>query len=154
MELTEESTTLHKYTMKEILNSVKKNHLQIEQKITPIFPGEYPWQVAILKKEQYDNVYVCGGSLIDASHILTAAHCIKQYRPEELRIRLGEWDVNNDSEFYPNIEMDSLSINIYPEFYSGNLYNDIAIIKIDGFVDFQRNPHISPICLPDAFQVL
>ena len=140
--------------MKEILNSVKKNHLQIEQKITPIFPGEYPWQVAILKKEQYDNVYVCGGSLIDASHILTAAHCIKQYRPEELRIRLGEWDVNNDSEFYPNIEMDSLSINIHPEFYSGNLYNDIAIIKIDGFVDFQRNPHISPICLPDAFQVL
>jgi len=114
--------------------------------------GEYPWQVAILKKEQYDNVYVCGGSLIDASHILTAAHCIKQYRPEELRIRLGEWDVNNDSEFYPNIEMDSLSINIHPEFYSGNLYNDIAIIKIDGFVDFQRNPHISPICLPDAFQ--
>jgi len=114
--------------------------------------GEYPWQVALLKKEQYDNVYVCGGSLIDASHILTAAHCIKQYRPEELRIRLGEWDVNNDSEFYPNIELDVLSINIHPEFYSGNLYNDIAIIKLDGFVDFQRNPHISPVCLPDAFQ--
>jgi len=114
--------------------------------------GEYPWQVALLKKEQYDNVYVCGGSLIDASHILTAAHCIKQYRPEELRIRLGEWDVNNDSEFFPNIELDVLSINIHPEFYSGNLYNDIAIIKLDGFVDFERNPHISPVCLPDAFQ--
>ena len=42
--------------------------------------GEYPWQVAILKKEQYDNVYVCGGSLIDGTHLLTAAHCIKQYR--------------------------------------------------------------------------
>ena len=121
--------------------------------MTDLFSGEYPWQAALLKKEQYDNVYVCGGSLIDASHILTAAHCIKQYRPEELRIRLGEWDVNNDSEFYPNIEMDVLSINIHPEFYSGNLYNDIAIIKLDGFVDFQRNPHISPVCLPDAFQV-
>ena len=62
-----------------------------------VFLAEYPWQVAILKKEQFDNVYVCGGSLVDGSHILTAAHCIKSYRPEDLRIRLGEWDVNNDS---------------------------------------------------------
>ena len=145
--------TLHKFTMKEILNLVTSCPEFFYRNKMNDFSGEYPWQVAILKKEQYDNVYVCGGSLIDASHILTAAHCIKQYRPEELRIRLGEWDVNNDSEFYPNIEMDSLSINIHPEFYSGNLYNDIAIIKLDGFVDFQRNPHISPICLPDAFQV-
>ena len=50
-----------------------------------VFPGEYPWQVAILKKEEFDNVYVCGGSLIDGSHLLTAAHCIKDYRPEQLR---------------------------------------------------------------------
>ena len=114
--------------------------------------GEYPWQVAILKKEQYDNVYVCGGSLIDGSHILTAAHCIKQYRPEELRLRLGEWDVNNDSEFFPNIEFDVLQMKIHPEYYPGNLYNDLAVIKLDGFVDFARNSHISPVCLPDAFQ--
>jgi len=49
------------------------------------FSGEYPWQVAILKKDQFDNVYVCGGSLIDAQHVLTAAHCIKNYRPDNLR---------------------------------------------------------------------
>merc|ERR1719410_3377930 len=114
--------------------------------------GEYPWQGALLKKEQYDNVYVCGGSLIDGTHLLTAAHCIKQYRPEELRGRLGEWDVNNDSEFFPNIEFDVLDMKIHPEYYPGNLYNDIAVIKLDGFVDFARNAHISPVCLPDAFQ--
>ena len=39
--------------------------------------GEYPWQVAILKKEGADNVYVCGGTLVGPSHILTAAHCLK-----------------------------------------------------------------------------
>ena len=49
------------------------------------FSAEYPWQVAILKKEEFDNVYVCGGSLIDGSHILTAAHCVKDYRPQDLR---------------------------------------------------------------------
>ena len=50
-----------------------------------IFSAEYPWQVAILKKEEFDNVYVGGGSLIDGSHILTAAHVVRDYRPEDLR---------------------------------------------------------------------
>ena len=26
--------------------------------------GEYPWQAAVLKKDEYDNVYVCGAALI------------------------------------------------------------------------------------------
>ena len=47
--------------------------------------AEYPWQVAILKKEEFDNVYLCGGSLIDGSHIVTAAHCVDDFKPHELR---------------------------------------------------------------------
>lgn len=39
--------------------------------------GEYPWQAAILKKDSQESVYVCGGTLIDDLHILTAAHCVK-----------------------------------------------------------------------------
>lgn len=39
--------------------------------------GEYPWQAAILKKDPKESVYVCGGTIIDAQHIITAAHCIK-----------------------------------------------------------------------------
>lgn len=46
------------------------------------FSGEYPWQVAILKKDPKESVYVCGGTLIDGSHILTAAHCVKTYVPQ------------------------------------------------------------------------
>ena len=45
-----------------------------------------------------------------------------------------------------------MKFQIHPEYYPGNLYNDIAVIKLDGFVDFARNAHISPVCLPDAFQ--
>lgn len=39
--------------------------------------GEYPWQVAILKKDPKESVYVCGGTLIDPLHVITAAHCVK-----------------------------------------------------------------------------
>lgn len=41
--------------------------------------GEYPWQAAILKKDVKESVYVCGGTMIDSQHILTAAHCVVSY---------------------------------------------------------------------------
>ncbi|XP_043260666.1 uncharacterized protein LOC122402150 [Colletes gigas] len=111
--------------------------------------GEYPWQVAILKKDPTESVYVCGGTLVSPKHILTAAHCVKPYAARDLRVRLGEWDVNHDVEFYPYIERDVASIHVHPEFYAGTLYNDIAILRFDHQVDFQRNPHVNPACLPD-----
>ena len=55
-----------------------------------------------------------------------------------LRIRLGEWDVNNDSEFYAHVEYDATNIFLHEEFYPGNLYNDIAIIRLNGYVDYAR----------------
>jgi secreted trypsin-like serine protease len=83
-------------------------------------------------------VYVCGGSLIDGQHIATAAHCIKGYAPGDLRVRLGEWDVNHDTEFYTHVEKDVVAVVIHPEFYAGSLYNDIAILRLDSYVDFNR----------------
>ncbi|CAG0913570.1 unnamed protein product [Notodromas monacha] len=116
--------------------------------------GEYPWQAAILKKEGIDNVYICGGTLIDDQHIATAAHCIKGYSPSDLRVRLGEWDVNHDTEFYPHVELDVSAVVLHPEFYAGSLYNDIAILRLISYVDFSRNPHVSPVCLPSQYSEL
>ncbi|XP_050301448.1 uncharacterized protein LOC126739699 isoform X2 [Anthonomus grandis grandis] len=110
--------------------------------------GEYPWQVAILKKDPKESVYVCGGTLIDPLHIITAAHCVKQYTNFDLRVRLGEWDVNHDVEFYPYIERDIASLTVHPEFYAGTLANDIAILRMSTPVDFAKHPHIAPACLP------
>jgi hypothetical protein len=53
-----------------------------------------------------------------------------------LRVRLGEWDVNRESEFYPHVEKDVYSVLIHPEYYPGNLYNDVALVRFDGAVDF------------------
>ena len=79
--------------------------------------------------------------------------CLLSSQNRYFRIRLGEWDVNNDSEFYSHVEFDATQIFIHPDFYPGNLYNDIAMIRINGFVDYTRNPHITPVCLPDRFKV-
>lgn len=74
--------------------------------------------------------------------------CIR-YTNFDLRVRLGEWDVNHDVEFYPYIERDISLLQIHPEFYAGTLFNDLAILRMDQPVDFQQSPHISPACLPD-----
>ncbi|KAM7357033.1 uncharacterized protein ACRADG_002550 [Cochliomyia hominivorax] len=113
--------------------------------------GEYPWHVAILKKDPKESIYACGATLIDAQHVITAAHCIKSQNGFDLRARLGEWDVNHDVEFFPYIERDVVSVHIHPEYYAGTLDNDLAVLKLDHPVDFTKNPHISPACLPDKF---
>ncbi|GAB0100771.1 Peptidase S1 domain-containing protein [Sergentomyia squamirostris] len=113
--------------------------------------GEYPWQAAILKKDPKESVYVCGGTLIDHQHILTAAHCVKTYNGFDLRVRLGEWDVNHDVEFYPYIERDVIAVQVHPEYYAGTLDNDLAVLRLNHPVDFTQTPHISPACLPDRY---
>ncbi|XP_037901398.1 uncharacterized protein LOC119645327 isoform X1 [Glossina fuscipes] len=113
--------------------------------------GEYPWHVAILKKDPKESIYACGATLIDAQHVITAAHCIKSQNGFDLRARLGEWDVNHDVEFFPHIERDIVSVHIHPEYYAGTLDNDLAILKLDHPIDFSKNPHISPACLPEKF---
>lgn len=49
--------------------------------------GQFPWHAAIYIKFLNKVYYICGGSLITASHVLTAAHCF--LFPSEYYISLG-----------------------------------------------------------------
>ena len=37
--------------------------------------GDYPWQVAVLKKQGTSLFFICGGTLIADKRVVTAAHC-------------------------------------------------------------------------------
>jgi len=115
--------------------------------------AEYPWQAAILKTAGQETIYVCGAALIDEKHVLTAAHCVDGLNPYNLRVRLGEWDVTQSSEFYSHVEIQVANVIEHQEFYKGNLKNDIAILRLASYVDFNANPHISPVCLPDQYSI-
>ncbi|KAK4337406.1 hypothetical protein RND71_043353 [Anisodus tanguticus] len=111
--------------------------------------GEFPWQAAILKRlGPQDSLFVCGGTLISDTWIATAAHCIKKNTALDLKVRLGEWDVHRDDEFYPYVEKNVAQVLKHPQFYAGTLENDIALLRLESPIKLSENPHISPACLP------
>ncbi|KAH8382521.1 hypothetical protein KR009_003942, partial [Drosophila setifemur] len=119
-------------------------------------PGQFPW-VALLKYDVNDDrPFLCGGSLISETHILTAAHCIVQ-RPEVIAVRLGEHDLSTEEDCQwlggikrvcqpPYEEYGVEDVRVHPNYVHGLINNDIAIIKLKGVV--REKTHIKPVCLP------
>ena len=50
-------------------------------------PGAWPWQVAIY----YRGRFHCGGSLLNARWLVTAAHCVDRTSPGGFEIHLGKF---------------------------------------------------------------
>lgn len=111
--------------------------------------GEYPWHVAILTNTGGSRNYICGGALIDCSHILTAAHCVKSLYPEEIMVRIGDWDAASKSELYKDASHEVSDIFIHERFYAGSLHNDIAVLRLHHKIQWSSMPHVAPICLPN-----
>lgn len=86
--------------------------------------GEFPWTVALLRIA--DEACLCGGSLIHPQVILTANHCVRQIRPNDIKIRAGEWDTQTTKERLPYQERTVIQTISHPSYNSKTLANDIV----------------------------
>nr|CAD7434798.1 unnamed protein product [Timema monikensis] len=92
----------------------------------------------------------CGGSLIDSTHILTAAHCVahmSSWDVSRVTVRLGDHNIKTNSEVR-HIEKKVKRVVRHRGFDSRTLYNDLAILTMDSAVSFTKQIH--PICLPSG----
>ncbi|XP_016973904.1 serine protease grass-like [Drosophila rhopaloa] len=121
-----------------------------------------PW-MAFLYVSNNLEMCRCGGTLISARFVLTAAHCIKLCpKTEELRVRLGELDLNTSTDCTtydyqpicaPPVEeytIEKWTVHEDFDLFSG--WNDVALLRLSRKVIFKD--HIRPICLPLNYDLL
>ncbi|KFU93054.1 Serine protease 55, partial [Chaetura pelagica] len=99
--------------------------------------GEFPWHVSI----QSNGKHICGGTVISALWVLTAARCFAEEVPPDLIVVMGGIDLELPLEEY---HLDRLIL--HEKFNRTSLQNDIALILLRSPIEFSNKK--IPICLP------
>ncbi|KAF5295151.1 hypothetical protein FQR65_LT10539 [Abscondita terminalis] len=101
--------------------------------------GEIPWIVS-LRSYGY---HICGGSILDANHILTASHCVEG-SASGMSIQYGVIDKSSDS--YNSIDIVKITQH---EDYTGYYpyHNDVAVLKTASPIPL--GDLASPVTLPE-----
>ena len=95
--------------------------------------GEYPWQVALVGGNAVDlfNGQFCGGSLINAQWVVTAAHCVVSggvpVSAASLDVVAG---INNLNTSVGYQRRDVIQVIVHPSYNAGTQDNDIALLQM------------------------
>ncbi|KAG5896176.1 hypothetical protein JTB14_016951 [Gonioctena quinquepunctata] len=121
--------------------------------------GQFPWMALLgYRQKQLDiTEYLCGGTIITETHLLTAAHCIDVGKYHKLvNVRLGEHDLRSKKDCRKvhggqicadnPIDVPVLNTFRHQNYNSRTLKDDIALIRLKRAVTF--TDFIQPICLP------
>ena len=91
-------------------------------------PGQFPWQIALQRKFGQQFSHSCGGSILNARWVVTAGHCVQGVSLKSMRVVAGDHNrsVNEGVEQFSNVSR----VVIHPQYNSGTLENDIALIEL------------------------
>ena len=109
--------------------------------------GEMPWLVRLTTIKINSKTERCGGFIVDANWIVTAAHCLTEVAVVNVsagRISYG-WgssDANEQAMIVP-----TTGIHRHPDFEEATYRNDIGLLHLPRPLRFTS--HVQPICVLD-----
>ncbi|MCP4944463.1 MAG: serine protease, partial [Planctomycetaceae bacterium] len=95
---------------------------------TPEAPGAQPWMVALVDRSvsnAYDGQF-CGGSLIDAQWVLTAAHCVEGESASSIDAVIGRYELSSNEGQRIHVAQ----IITHPNYDDYTTENDIALLQL------------------------
>jgi len=114
--------------------------------------GEWPWQVSLRQWRTSTYIHKCGCALLSENWAITAAHCVEDVPPDDLMLRMGEYNMGSTDEPQGHIDRKVQIVASHPKFDPKTFEYDLALLRFYEPIEFQ--PNVVPICIPDDDQKL
>uniref|UniRef100_A0A182QIW1 Peptidase S1 domain-containing protein n=1 Tax=Anopheles farauti TaxID=69004 RepID=A0A182QIW1_9DIPT len=109
--------------------------------------GHWPWHVAIFHQKPGKLEYACGGSILDETTVLTAAHCVyyanAAIAANLVSVQIGLLNLKDSNDY---IQKHSVrQVILHPGYGSTSIIHDIALLKLATNITMTK--FVQPVCL-------